>query len=96
MRRIATVLAGGLIAAVAISSAFAQAAPSVGSPVKDAKGQAIGVIEKVVFAAGKPRQVQVRQGSVLRTLPVDGLTAQNGGYVTVLTKAEFEALPGTN
>jgi len=86
-------VAGGLLAAAVLGSASAQEAPLIGAPVKDAAGRPVGVIEKVVYVDGRARQVQIRQGPALRTLPVDGLSLQGGAYVTVLSKAEFEALP---
>ena len=96
MRRLVRLFAGSLVAAAALGVAVAQEAPPVGAAVKDVKGQAVGVIEKVVVVAGRPRQVQVRQGPVLRTLPIDGLYREGAAYVTVLSKAEFDALPASN
>jgi hypothetical protein len=75
-------------------SAFAQAAPSVGAVVKDKAGATLGVIERVVSGPdGRPYQVLVRQGQVVRPLLVEALTPKSGGYVSVLSKAEFEILP---
>lgn len=95
MRSLALLLAAGAIAAAMATAAAAQA-PSVGAVVKDAKGQVLGVVEKVIVADGKPRQIQIRDGRVLRTLPVDGLTTDGTVFVTVLTKAEFDALPSAD
>ncbi len=78
------------------SSALAQAAAPVfvGAALKDQKGAVLGHIEKVVpDAAGRPRQVLVRIARVLRTLPINALAASGDAYVTVLTRAEVEALP---
>lgn len=83
-----------LAAGFAFSGAVAQSAPPVGASVKDKNGLPLGVIEKVVVdKAGAPYQVLVRQGRVLRPLPVDGLSLKGGAYVCVLSKAEFEILP---
>lgn len=74
-------------------AASAQATPSVGAAVRDVGGKTLGVIEKVVMENGAPRQVQIRDGRVLRTVPVRGLVAKDGGFVLVISKAEFLALP---
>lgn len=87
-----SVAAAGLGLALA-GAALAQVAPTVGAVIKDPEGKALGVIEKVVPETGAPRQVLVRDGRVLRTLPIRGLTQKDGGFVTVLSKAEFMALP---
>ncbi len=94
------------ILAFAAPASFAAAQPArdagllipggvhIGSVIKDAKGQALGVVERLVgLAGGPPTQVQIRDGSVLRTLPIKGLTPEGGAYMTVLTRAEFQALP---
>ena len=95
MRPLALLIAAGLIAAALTTAAVAQAPPTVGAVVKDSKGQVLGVVERVIVADGRARQVQVRDGRTVRTLPVDGLTADGAAYVTVLTKAEFQALPAS-
>lgn len=83
-------------AAALAGSASAQAAPPVGATVKDKAGVPIGVVERVVSGAdGRPYQVLIRQGAVLRPLLVEALSAKGGGYVTVLSKAEFEILPAS-
>jgi len=94
MRPLALLLAVGAIAAVIATTASAQVAPAVGATVKDPTGKVLGVVEKVIVADGRPRQIQVRDGGALRTLPVAGLTADGAAFVTVLSKAEFDALPG--
>ncbi len=93
MRAVPLILAAAVLSVALATAAVAQNAPTVGATVKDAKGQVLGVIEKVIVADGRPRQVQIRDGRALRTLPVDGLTSTGGVFVTVLTKAEFQALP---
>ena len=86
-------LAAALLAAPVAS--FAQAgAPPVGAKVKDDKGKAVGQVEKIINGPdGRPQQVLVRVDRVLRTLPVEALTASGGGYVSVLSRAEIAALP---
>lgn len=93
-RMIIPVLAVAALAAFALHApASAQTAPRVGAVVKDVKGVVIGPVERVINGPdGKPRQVLIRGGRVLRPLPVDGLVLQDGAYVTPLTKAEFEIL----
>lgn len=71
----------------------AQTTPTVGAVVHDSDGKPVGVIEKVVVQDGAPRQVQVRDGRVLRTLPIRGLIEKDGGLFLLLSKAEFLALP---
>ncbi len=69
-------------------------APAPGQKLKDSKGVTVGQVEKVIADGdGRPRQVLVRVTRVLRVLPVDALTRSGDGYVTVLTRAELEALP---
>jgi len=87
-------------------AAFAQAVQARGSDVGDArvgqklrdeKGSALGEIEKVVSDAnGRQRQVLVRVAGVLRPLPLDSLTRSGDAYVTVLSRAELEALPAAD
>ena len=96
MRRLTVLTAGAVLAAVTMGVAFAQDAPPVGATVKDSAGHTVGVIEKVVLVGNQPRQVQIRQGAVVRTLPIRGLTSRDGAYVIVLSKAEFDALPASN
>jgi hypothetical protein len=78
--------------------AFAQPAPAelprAGEKLKDAKGAVLGQIERVVSDAdGHPRQVLVRVARVLHVLPIEALTRSGDAYVTVLSRAELEALP---
>jgi hypothetical protein len=62
--------------------------------LKDPQGAILGQIERVISDAdGRPRQVLVRVARVLRALPIDALTASGDAYVTVLSRAELEALP---
>ena len=85
-------LAVSLMAAPAVGRA--QAAPPVGAKVKDGKGKAVGLVEKVILGPdGKPKQVLVRVDRVLRTLPIEALTPAGGEYVCVLSRAEISALP---
>lgn len=88
-------VAAALFGAASLAgAAAAQAVPPVGASVKDKAGVNIGVVERVVPGPdGKPYQVLIRQGAILRPLLVDALSAKDGGYVTVLSKAEFEILP---
>lgn len=87
---LALAVAVGLYAA----PAAAQAVPPVGATVKDKAGVSIGVVERVVLGQdGRPYQLMIRQGPVLRPLLVEAVSAKGGGYVTVLSKAEFEILP---
>lgn len=69
-----------------------------GRTVRDPKGVALGVVEKLVRdRTGRPAQVLVRvQGhpsAGLRSLAVSGLVADGAGFSTPLTKAEFDAMP---
>ncbi len=77
---------------------YAQAAepgPQPGEKVKDAQGVVAGPIERIVVDAdGHPRQVEVRIGGLLRVLPVAALSRSGDAYVTVLSRAELDALPG--
>ena len=87
-----------LALAVALASAAAAqdgSGPHTGQKLKDGRGQVLGQIERVITdpGSGQPRQVLVRVQHVLHVLPVDGLTRSGDGYVTVLSKAELEALP---
>jgi hypothetical protein len=76
------------------SDALQTGAPAPGQKVKDAKGATVGQVEKIINDAdGRPRQVLVRVTRVLRVLPVDALTRSGDAYVTVLSRAELEALP---
>lgn len=73
------------------------AAPQPGQKLKDAKGATLGQIEKIISDAdGRPRQVLVRVTRVLRVLPIDALTRSGDAYVTVLSRAELEALPAAD
>jgi hypothetical protein len=92
-RPLLTILAAGAASAAMLTSALAQTAPPVGAPVKDSKGAPVGVVDKIVYVDGKPRQVLIREGSVVRTLPINGVIAKDGGYAIELTKAEFQILP---
>jgi hypothetical protein len=89
-------LAVGAALSVA-GQALAQSPPTAaltGARLKDAKGAAAGQIEKVIADGdGRPRQVLVRVGRILRVLPIDALTPGGDGYATVLTRAELDALP---
>ncbi len=68
--------------------------PRPGQALKDAAGATLGRIEKIIVdAAGRPRQALVRVTRVLRVLPLDALTRSGDTYVTVLSRAELEALP---
>ncbi|HVY34549.1 MAG TPA: hypothetical protein VG960_09005 [Caulobacteraceae bacterium] len=86
-----------LIAAGAATATGAQtpaAPPQVGQKLKDSKGAVVGEVEKVIADAdGRPRQVLIRVTRVLRVLPLDSLVRSGDGYVTVLSRAELEALP---
>jgi hypothetical protein len=96
MRLKPVLAAAGLVAAVLAlhGAAMAQAVPAVGAAVKDKNGVSLGVVERVVNGPdGRPYQVLVRQGQVLRPLLVEGLEQKSGAFVTVLTRAEFEILP---
>ena len=74
--------------------AHAQAAPPVGSEVKDDKGKPVGKIEKIIVGPdGRPKQVLVRVERVLRALPVEALQRSGDAYVAVLSLAEIAALP---
>jgi hypothetical protein len=74
--------------------ALAQAAPTVGAEVRDAKGKAVGHIERVIMGpGGQPVQVLVRVDRVLRTLPVEALTPHDKDFVSVLNRVEIVALP---
>ncbi len=66
----------------------------VGAKVVDAKGKAVGQIERVITGPeGQPVQVLVRVDRVLRTLPANALTPAADGYASVLSRAEIAALP---
>ncbi len=81
----------------ASADAPAAEAPQPGQKLKDAGGVTLGQIEKIISDAdGRPRQVLVRVTRVLRVLPIDALTRSGDGYVTVLTRAELEALPAAD
>lgn len=80
--------------AIVPAAALAQSAPPLGAKVKDDKGKPVGQVEKVIAGpGGKPRQVLVRVDRVLRTLPIEALTASGADYVTVLSRSEIAALP---
>jgi hypothetical protein len=95
------VAAGGVASAVLAQPAAASAPASVaGKPLRDETGKTLGVIEKVITSAdGRIRQVQVRTRkgpvSALRTLPFGTLRFESDGYVTVLSQAEYEAIPAS-
>ncbi len=86
-----------LIAVFALMAAGAHAQtkpPMVGAEVVDAKGKAVGKIEKIILGpGGQPVQVMVRVDHVLRTLPVDALAPKGANYESVLSRAEIAALP---
>jgi hypothetical protein len=102
----AIVLAAALVGGAAPLGAQAQPVPAaapaalVGKPVRGADGKTLGVIEKVITAAdGRIRQIQVRTRrgpvSILRTLPFASLKAEGDGFVSVLTQAEYDAIPAS-
>jgi hypothetical protein len=102
----AIVLSAAIAVGAAPVAALAQPTPAaapaalVGKPVRDADGKTLGVIEKVITAAdGRIRQIQVRTRrgpvSILRTLPFASLKADGDGFVSVLTQAEYEAIPAS-
>ncbi len=84
-----------LASTLLVAPAFAQAdGPHAGQKIKDGKGNVLGQIERVIAdPAGQPRQVVVRVQRVAHVLPVDALSRSGDAYVTVLSKAEIEALP---
>lgn len=104
MMAAATVLALGAGAFVLAPRAQAEtvAAPAAlaGKLVRDADGKTLGTIEKAITnAKGDIRQVLVRTkkgpSSILRALPFSSLKAEGDGFVTVLTQAEYEAIPAS-
>jgi hypothetical protein len=83
-------------------AAPASAAPSAqalqGQTVRGAKGVVLGVVERVVSAAGgRPSQILVRPKGLhpggARSLSVAGVTLGPDGVTTPITKAEFDAMP---
>jgi len=99
---IALALSGLAGAGAAMAQPAPAAAPAalVGKPVRDADGKVLGVIEKVITGAdGRIRQIQVRTrkgpSSILRTLPFASLKAEGDGFVSVLTQAEYNAIPAS-
>jgi hypothetical protein len=98
MKRSSLIVAGAALAGAALAAmalpALAQTTPAVGAKVHDDKGKAIGEVVKVIAGPdGRPRQVMVKVERVLRTLPIESLTRQGDGYVSVLSRAEVAALP---
>lgn len=95
----ALALAAAPLAAAQAQSVPPQAAKAYeGRTVRDAKGVTLGQIDKVVVNAdGRPVQVLVRPAgrptAGVRSLAVSGLSPDGDGFVTPLTKAEFEAMP---
>ena len=95
--------------AIGLGSGGAAAAQGLGAPavgvavgagVVDARGAVLGRVEAILpDDAGQPRQVLVRTPrrgrtpSQLKSLPVSSLRTHEGGYATVLLKAEFDLLP---
>lgn len=84
--------------ALALAQAPAGAESLQGRLVRDVKGVVLGTVERVILAAdGRPAQVLVRPqwraAAGLRSLSVAGLTRDEGGLITPLTKAEFDAMP---
>ena len=97
------VLSGGLallMAACVATASWAQtsvAPPQIGQKLKDSKGAVVGEVEKIIADTdGRPRQVLVRVMRVLRALPLDSLVRIGDSYVTVLSRAELEALPSAD
>jgi hypothetical protein len=87
-------LAGPRIALAQASVAAPDPQPRVGAKVRDSRGDVAGTIERVIAGPdGRPRQILVRVGRILRTLPVDGLTPSRGGFASVLSRAELDSLP---
>jgi hypothetical protein len=84
-----------MLAPVLATPAQGQTPPRLaGAKVVDAKGKAVGQIERVISGpGGQPLQVLVRVDRVLRTLPADALTPTAKGYASVLSRAEIAALP---
>ena len=107
VRGLALALAAATLALSSLAdAAYAQPVPAaapaalVGKPVRDVDGKTLGAIEKVITAAdGRIRQVQVRTRkgpvSALRTLPFGSLKADSDGFVSVLSQAEFDAIPAS-
>lgn len=94
LRSILALLAAAVAVGLYAAPAAAQAVPPVGAIVKDKAGLTIGVVERVVLGQdGRPYQLMIRQGPVLRPLLIEAISAKGGAYVTVLSKAEFEILP---
>jgi hypothetical protein len=90
-----------LVVAAALTGGFAPKAaraadpgPQVGEKIKDSSGAVAGPIEKVVVdAQGRPRQILVRIAGQLRVLPIAALSRSGDAYVSVLSRAELDALP---
>jgi hypothetical protein len=92
---VALTIALGLGALTPFGAQAADPGPQVGEKVKDAQGKVAGPIERVVFDAdNRPRQVEVRVGGMLRVLPIAALSRAGDTYVSVLSRAEIDALPG--
>lgn len=97
---LATAVCAGGAANIVLAQPAPAAAPAsvAGKALRDETGKTLGVIEKVITSAdGRIRQVQVRTRkgpvSALRTLPFTTLRFEADGYVTVLSQAEYEAIP---
>jgi len=87
------VFAAPVLSSLALAALVA-AAPPIGAKVTDAKGKAVGRVERIIQGPdGQPKQVLVRVDRVLRTLPVEALKPAGGGYAAVLSRAEIAALP---
>ena len=82
--------------AQAPASAAHAISPLMWAEVVDAKGKAVGRIERIINGPdGQPVQVMVRVDRILRTLPAHALTPGPKGYASVLSRAEIAALPAS-
>lgn len=91
------------IAAPAAAPARAQSASSaadalIGKAVISSDGKTLGVVERAITTAdGRVRQVLVRtrkgSATILRTLPFGSLSQGEKGLTTVLSEAEYVAIP---
>jgi hypothetical protein len=87
-----------IVGATSTARAQSNLVPEDPRPVFGDKGVQLGVVERVVFGSdGKPAQILVRPKSKAssgpRSLAYAGLDKTPQGYVTPLTKAEFDAMP---
>lgn len=98
----ATLVVAGAASAQVDSNARSSSSASVaqGQTVRDSKGAVVGKVESVSRGRdGLPSQVLVRVGGVarvgstLKALPAAGLQPKGGEAVTVLTRAELDAMP---